>query len=262
MNTISIDEADYPLQMRKLVIKLQNRLEDDIQNKLQQMQRNLERKLGSFLDENDYMGGSGVSRADIKRAVYACKEDIIQDVRENQRRDIKLQIGQVQDNLDDKIKQNHKEQCDAVKYLNDKLNLRTDGHPSMRKFTDLDIQGIKNQLLALEKKVEGGQVMSPKSYIGHQMNDKDIALQKVDNKLDKIYEYQQQMSKHDMANDEKQQLYHKFSESIVGLVQNLVQNGSPGKNNTDQMTIFMNELNKKQTLDADVSQDIDVEPSK
>lgn len=67
--------------------------------------------------------------------------------------------------------------------------------------------------------------------------------QKVDSKLDKIYEYQQQMNNVNLAHDDHQQVYNKFGEAIVGLVQNLVNGGNPSQESAKEFSKLFEKVN-------------------
>lgn len=54
------------------------------------------------------------------------------------------------------------------------------------------------------------------------MNEKDCLWEKVETKLDRIYEYQKQISTSTVDTEDKKKIYNKFGDAIVGLVKNLI----------------------------------------
>ena len=74
------------------------------------------------------------------------------------------------------------------------------------------------------------------------MNEKDGLWEKVESKLDKIYDYQKQISTSSIDSEDKKKVYNKFGDAIVGLVQNLINGKTEDakyqeSNDVDQMLL-------------------------
>lgn len=105
-----------------------------------------------------------------------------------------------------------------------------------------EVSKIKQKIQEIGQKVAN---KSARSYIGHEPSENDMVWEKVDSKLDRIYEYQRKMSTSSLESEDKKQIYTKFGDAIVGLVQNLIDNKAPKEENSQhdfhQMITSMNE---------------------
>ena len=86
------------------------------------------------------------------------------------------------------------------------------------------------------------------------MNENDWLWEKVESKLDRIYEYQKQISTNNIDSEDKKNVYNKFGDAIVSLVQNLI-NGKTEETkvqenkDVDQMLLWLNEKIEKAKWD-------------
>ena len=86
------------------------------------------------------------------------------------------------------------------------------------------------------------------------MNENDCLWEKVESKLDRIYEYQKQISTNNIDSEDKKNVYNKFGDAIVSLVQNLI-NGKTEETkvqenkDVDQMLLWLNEKIEKAKWD-------------
>ena len=94
-----------------------------------------------------------------------------------------------------------------------------------------EIKAIEARMDEISKSIS---LKSRRSYIGTDRSDQDNAWEKVDSKLDKIYEFQQKIGGLHSDSEEKKQMYNQFGDAIVGLVKNLVKGNQEEKENEIQ----------------------------
>ena len=247
---------DYPLHIRKLMSRLQSRLEEEIQAKLLNMQSKIERKWATYLDDPTFGSPISLSKTEIKKIMLSQKEDIIVEIKDTQKSQIKREvkeqletyesdfdsrINELQKRMNVKIENNHQDNYDTIKYIGERLNQHIENGPNS--YSNTDIVKCKARIEDIERRLCERPSMG-RSFVGHPMTEKDLVWQKVDNKLDKIYQYQQQMTTKDVQNDDYQKIYNKFGESIVSLVQNLIVGTKPNKENAGDFANLLEKVNE------------------
>ena len=123
---------DYPLHIRKLMSRLQSRLEEEIQAKLLNMQSKIERKWATYLDDPTFGSPISLSKTEIKKIMLSQKEDIIVEIKDTQKSQIKREvkeqletyesdfdsrINELQKRMNVKIENNHQDNYDTIKYI-------------------------------------------------------------------------------------------------------------------------------------------------
>lgn len=109
MNTLELSNLNYldqPLQIRKLMSKLQIRLEDEMHNKLISIEKQIERKWRGYFEENDF-SATTISKTEIKKHILNNKEDILIELKDSQKsiikREVREQVENYQTDLDGKF---------------------------------------------------------------------------------------------------------------------------------------------------------------
>ena len=228
--------SNHTLQMKMMMSKMQSRMEEELVEKAREIERTLNKKWKQYNEENEF-SSNFMTKNEVKRLLINEKESILLEARENQkivaRKEIHErfdhEIQDVEKRLSNKFENLNQENIEAIKYLNDKVKQCSEKLKDHSSF-DNEIDKINLKLHELSSKANKREV---KSYIGHDFNESDLYWEKVDSKLDKIYQYQRKINSPANDNEERKHMYDKFSESIVGLVQNLVQGKGPEKESTE-----------------------------
>jgi hypothetical protein len=239
--------SNYTMQFRKMMSKLQTRLEEEMSDKVREIERNIDRRLKVFREEQEF-SSNGISKTEVKRLINDEKEDILSEAKDSQKMIARKEINdkleselqEFEKKINNKMENNYQENFEAIKYLSDKVKHCSDNSRDHKDYSE-DISSLKKRVHELAK-VIGHQ--PKRSYIGTD-SDQDQVWDKVDSKLDRIYEYQKKISSspsHD--SEEKKHMYDKFGDAILGLVKNIVKGNEGEKENDtyeyDQMISYMN----------------------
>lgn len=241
--------TSYPLQIRKMMSKLQSRLEDELSDRTRELEKNFEKKWKAIRDDSEFSTHT-LSKNEIKRLILDEKENILLEIKETQRtiarkevhEKIESELQDFEKKISNKMETAYQENFEAIKYLSDKVKQCLD-HCQGNRSQEKEIHSLKTKMHEISKKFSHKQT---RSYIGHELSESDMVWEKVDSKLDKIYEYQRKISEKNIAAEDKKQIYNKFGEAIVGLVKNLVDGKGAEKENVEatEFNLMINSMNE------------------
>lgn len=249
-NSIDVSNmsSNHTLQLRKMMSRLQTRLEEEMSDRIREIERNIDRRFKVLKEEQEY-SANGMSKAEVKRLINDEKENILLEAKDTQKTiarkeindKIDVELQEFEKKINNKIEINYQENFEAVKYLSDKVKNCVENNRDHKDYSD-DISNLKKRIHEISK-IIGHQ--PKRSYIGNESSEQDQVWEKVDSKLDRIYEYQKKISSStSFDSDEKKHMYDKFGDAILGLVKNIVKGNQGEKENEsyeyNQMFTFMN----------------------
>lgn len=211
--------------------------------------------------DNEYIS-KPISKSEVKRLINEEKENIIQEVKESQKMNLKKEIsGKLEDKLEDyekristKLESSYQENFEAIKFLSDKVRQCLDKSSNIPNYNN-EIRNMKDKINEITNNLGN---KSRRSFIGTERSENDSIWEKVDSKLDKMFEFQQKIGDSHSNIKEKKQAYHKFGDEIVGLVKNIIKRNKEGKENevkdfNNVISCISNRLKKYQSREKDDS---------
>ncbi|CAI2377897.1 unnamed protein product [Moneuplotes crassus] len=211
----------HSVQIRKLMNKLQTRLEEEMSDKFHEM----ERKIKALQAESEITTQT-LTKSEIKRLIRDEKDNIIEELKHHQKGTIRKEIGhnvraefqELEKKVSIKLDSSYQENFEAIKFLSDKVKQCIEQSRAQRDFSR-ELTCLKNRINEISRNVNSRQ---GRAFISAEKTTQDLVWEKVDNKLDKIYEFQQKIGDSESNTEESKKAYNQFGDAIVGLVKNLV----------------------------------------
>ncbi|CAI2375180.1 unnamed protein product [Moneuplotes crassus] len=230
----------HSVQMKKLIGKLQTRLEEEMADKFHEM----DRKIKALKAENE-LNSQGITKPEIKRLINEEKDNIIEELKHHQKgiirkevhHRVRSEVQELEKKVSMKLESSYQENFEAIKFLSDKVKQCIDQSREQRDFS-LELSNLKSRINEINRNVNTRQ---NKAFISAEKTEHDLVWEKVDTKLDKIYEFQQKIGASGSNTEESKKAYNQFGDAIVGLVKNLVKGNQEGKD--DEINGFNNMIN-------------------
>ena len=176
-----------------------------------------------------------ISKSEVKKLINEEKDNIIQEVQDSQKIEIKKEIKERFENelldyekrVSTKFESSYQENFEAIKFLSDKVKQCLDQSRNIQNY-DKEIHTIQCKINEISQTMGN---RSRKSFIGTEKSENETVWEKVDCKLDKIYEFQQKIGRSNYNSEENREAYNQFGNEIVGLVKNIVKGNQEDKEN-------------------------------